>query len=116
MVSKKRTCSRNSSKPYLTIPTVPSIKSFHRVPKKVKVYEYFAVSDGYSKIFKEEDGIVEIGRQVILDPSKVSYMNLFINGVLQPKENYEVLNGEIELKTEDVPPKGAPVILQMFTF
>ncbi|WP_019152679.1 DUF4183 domain-containing protein [Robertmurraya massiliosenegalensis] len=116
MVSQKNTRSRTSSKPYLTIPTVPSIKSFHRVPKKVKVYEYFAISNGDSKVFKEEDGLVEIGKQEILEPSKVSYMNLFINGVLQPKESYEVANGEITLKTEDMPPKGAPVILQMFIF
>ncbi|MFK9094766.1 DUF4183 domain-containing protein [Bacillus salipaludis] len=41
-------------------------------------------------------------------------MNLFINGVLQPKESYEVQSGIIRLKTDDVPPNGAPVILQMF--
>lgn len=41
-------------------------------------------------------------------------MNLFVNGVLQPKENYDVQRGVIKLNTLDVPPKGAPVILQMF--
>ncbi|TQE88079.1 DUF4183 domain-containing protein, partial [Ureibacillus terrenus] len=40
----------------------------------------------------------------------------FINGVLQPKENYEVECGMLKLITEDLPPKGAPIILQMFKF
>ena len=76
--------------------------------------EYFAIADGSKKIFTEDDGVKELGKQKILDPSKVSYMNLFINAVLQPKENYEVKKGMICLNTEDVPICGATVVLQMF--
>lgn len=43
-------------------------------------------------------------------------MNLFINGVLQPKVNYEVNEGEINLKTMDVPTKVSSIIFQMITF
>ncbi|PAE21497.1 hypothetical protein CHH80_06240 [Bacillus sp. 7504-2] len=103
-------------KPFLTIPLIPPVISCHHLPKKVEVYEYYTVSDGESKSYKEVDGIPELGKQVILAPSQVSYMNLFINGVLQPKDCYAVQKGEITLKTEDVPPKGAPVILQMLKF
>ncbi|WP_242637886.1 MULTISPECIES: DUF4183 domain-containing protein [Bacillaceae] len=114
MIRKNCTGIDNSIKPFLTIPIMPTEEVRYRVPKKVEVYEYYTVSDGHSRIYKEEDGIIELGKQVILDPCKVSYMNLFINGVLQPKESYDVQNGIIKLKTVDVPPKGAPVILQMF--
>jgi len=115
MVCKNYT-SINNTKPFLSIPTIQPVVVRVCVPKKVGVYEYYTVSDGHSRIYKEENGIIELGKQIILDSSKVSYMNLFINEVLQPKESYEVQSGVIKLKTIDVPPKGAPVILQMFKF
>jgi hypothetical protein len=112
--NKKNTCINNVTKPYLTIPIIPSDETRYHLPKKVEVYEYYAISNGYSRVFKEEDGITELGKQVILDPCLVSYMNLFINGVMQPRESYDVQSGSIMLKTVDVPIKGSPVILQMF--
>lgn len=111
---KNSTCSNNLNEPFLTLPTIPSQEIHHRLPKQVEVFEYYTISNGHCRIFKDEDGIKGVGNQLILDPSMVSYMNLFINGVLQPYESYEVQRGVIKLKTEDVPPKGAPVILQMF--
>ncbi|MCB5239097.1 DUF4183 domain-containing protein [Niallia alba] len=101
-------------KPYLMMPEIPSAEICIHIPKKIMVLEYFAIADGSKHIFTEEDGVKELGKQKILDPSKVSYMNLFINAVLQPKENYEVTQGMICLKTEDVPICGATVVLQMF--
>lgn len=111
---KKRTYIHTVSKPFLTIPTIPSVHVRYRLPKQIEVFEFYAISDGYCRIFKESDGISGLGNQVILDPCMVSYMNLFINGVLQPRESYEVKSGVIKLITEDVAPKGAPIILQMF--
>jgi len=111
---KKDTCIQNLSMPFLTIPAIPPDEVRYHIPKKIDVFEFYTISDGYCRIFKEEDGINGLGNQVILDPLMVSYMNLFINGVLQPKENYDVRSGMIKLNTEDVPPKGVPVILQMF--
>lgn len=113
MKSEESTCLNNLIKPFLTIPIIHSEEVRYHIPKTVEVYEYYTVSDGHSRIYKE-DGIIDLGRQVIPAPCKVSYMNLFINGVLQPKESYEIQSGVIKLKTEDVPSKGAPVILQMF--
>ncbi|WP_356714735.1 DUF4183 domain-containing protein [Peribacillus sp. Bi96] len=55
-----------------------------------------------------------MGNQTILDPSNTSFMNLFINGVLQPHANYTVEKGKLKLNTVDTPIKGAPIILQMF--
>lgn len=101
-------------KPYLMLPNVPCTEVYVHIPKKIMVMEYFAIADGSKKIFTEDDGVKELGKQKILDPSKVSYMNLFINAVLQPKENYEVKKGMICLNTEDVPICGATVVLQMF--
>lgn len=105
----------NLPKPLLTIPLIPSEKIWIRLPKRIKVVEFYAISDGKSKIYKEEDGLSDIGKQIILDPCKISYTNLFINGVLQPKDSYEVQHGLLKLKTEDVPIKGTSVILQMIT-
>ncbi|MEK3800407.1 DUF4183 domain-containing protein [Peribacillus sp. FSL H8-0477] len=114
MLNKSRNTINNLSSPFLTIPIIPSEEVRYRLPKKVKVYEYYSISDGHCRVFKEADGVKELGKQEILDPNDVSYMNLFVNGVLQPKESYDVQRGVIKLNTLDVPPKGAPVILQMF--
>ncbi len=102
------------SMPFLKIPIIPPEVVRYCPPKKVVVIEFYTISDGCRRIYKEKDGMNELGKQIILDPSEVSYMNLFINGILQPKENYDVQCGVIKLKTEDVPIKGAPIILQMF--
>lgn len=113
---KNERYSNNLPKPYLNIPRLPPEEFTIRLPKQVEVFEYYTISNGKSRIFKDKDGIIKGKNQKIIDPSTVSYMNLFINGVLQPKENYEVECGMIKLKTEDLPPNGAPIILQMFKF
>lgn len=89
---------------------------FISFPKQVVSQEFFTISDGIRRDFAEEDGLVEYGPQKILSPMKISYMNLFINGVLQPKMNYEVADGHLKLLTEDIPVKGTPIILQMITY
>ncbi|MED4531194.1 DUF4183 domain-containing protein [Metabacillus fastidiosus] len=113
MDSKKNTVGEKAASPLLTIPAVPSEIVQYRIPKRIEVYEYFAIATGNCRIFKEEDGVKELGNQVILDPCKVSFFNLFINAVLQPKESYIVRKGEFELLTLDVPIHGSSVILQM---
>ncbi|MER1999326.1 MAG: DUF4183 domain-containing protein [Lysinibacillus sp.] len=84
-------------------------------PKKVSVIEFYTISDGLKKVYTDSDCIQDIGEQTITSPSNVSFMNLFINGVLQPKANYEVVEGALILKTYDIPDKGSPIILQMIT-
>ncbi len=100
-------------KPLLLCPKFPAEEIRIRFPRKVVIHEYYTVSDGKKRVLKEEDGICDSGKPIILDSSELSYMNLFINGVLQPEENYTVKRGVLMLNTIDLPPKGAPVILQM---
>ncbi|RID83678.1 DUF4183 domain-containing protein [Peribacillus asahii] len=104
---------RSNSKVYLNLPCIPKQEKRFISPKKVLVYEFYTISDGVSLVYKNKDALYEVAKQEILDPKEISYMNLFINGVLQPYENYTVKEGEINLKTVDVPIKGAPIILQM---
>lgn len=81
--------------------------------KTVLTTEFFVLSDGIKKVYTEQDAIAEYGLQQMMDPVNASFMNLFINGVLQPKVNYQVTEGRLVLLTEDIPEKGCPIILQM---
>lgn len=82
---------------------------------KVDTYQYNALSDGISSIYLNENELKEYGDRGILDPEKVSYINLFINGVLQPPNTYEVKEGLLHLKINDLPQKNTPIILQFIT-
>ncbi len=96
----------------LYFPTINQQK-YYISPKTVNTFEFFAISDGRKRIFTEKDSEKGYGTQKIMDPSRVSYVNLFINGVLQPKNCYEIQEGKLILQTEDIPIKGTPIILQM---
>jgi len=110
---KKKRNDDQIKKPVLFLPIIPlEVQSFS-IPQKIEVYEFYTKADGKQRIFKEEDGIKELGVQVILNPCVLSFTNLFINGVLQPKENYMIKKGELCLLTEDVPIKDVLLILQM---
>ncbi|WP_343031639.1 DUF4183 domain-containing protein [Metabacillus lacus] len=102
--------------PKLFFPVLPVQEIRRSQPRQVHSEEYFAIAKGESKIYTVEDGIEGDGNGSIGDPAKASYINLFINGILQPKTNYEVSEGKLILKTDDVPPDGTPIILQMVTF
>lgn len=84
--------------------------------KEVRAHEFFVISDGIKGTYTENDALSEYGIQKILDPTTVSYMNLFINGILQPKVNYRVEEGRLMLLTEDLPTEGCSIILQMIQF
>ncbi len=79
------------------------------------VYQYNALSDGVKKIYTNEDELIQYGDRGILDPNDVSFFSLFINGVLQPKVNYEIQKGLLLLKTEDVPIKNSAIIISFIT-
>jgi hypothetical protein len=74
--------------------------------------QYNAVSDGVKKIYTDADEIQEYGGFGIPSPCEISYFNLYSNGVLQPRGNYRVQKGILQLTTSDAPVKGAPVILE----
>jgi len=76
---------------------------------------YFALSDGEKSVYTDDDGLEQYSTTCILAPSEVSYINLFVNAVLQPTVNYQVEKGKLTLLTEDVPIKGATIVLQFIT-
>lgn len=97
--------------------TVPLHMVLHFPPRvlSAETYQYNAVSDGIKMVYTNDDELKEYGDRGILDPKNVSWVNLFINGVLQPEKLYDVAEGKLTLKTTDPPPKGAPIIVQFIT-
>lgn len=89
---------------------------YKMIPIKAEVYQYNALSDGIKKTYTDEDELTQYGHRGILAPDEVSYFNLFINGVLQPSVNYKLEKGLLLLETENVPPKGSPIIALFITF
>ena len=83
---------------------------------KADVYHFNALSDGIRKIYTDDDELKKYGNRGILCPNQVSYYSLFINGVLQPKINYEIQEGLLILKTEDVPLKDSTIVITFITF
>lgn len=76
-----------------------------------EIYQYNALSNG-NKIYTNSDELTVYGNEGILAPELNSYLNLFVNGVLQPQVNYSVQKGRLTLNTEDAPLVGAPVMIQ----
>jgi hypothetical protein len=79
---------------------------------KVETYQYYATSDGIKSVYTNEDELKQYGSRGILDPATVSFINLFINGILQPPNQYIVELGRLTLTSGDVPEAGSPIILQ----
>ncbi len=75
-------------------------------------HKYVTVSDGIKTVFTNSDELIEYGDNGIPSPDQVSYFNLYVNSALQPKTNYTVKEGHLELTTTDVPPAGATIILE----
>jgi hypothetical protein len=89
-----------------------------KLPKnvsRVETYQYNALADGIKVVYTNDDELKEYGNQGILDPKTVSYINLFVNGVLQPPITFEVEKGCLRLKTNNPPQKNTPIILQFIT-
>lgn len=82
---------------------------------KAQTYQYNTISDGVKRKFTNNDEIKMYGEKGILDPYEVSYYNLFINGVLQPKSNYIIEKGLLTLTTVDIPQNGSPITIEFIT-
>ncbi|KAB7705669.1 DUF4183 domain-containing protein [Bacillus aerolatus] len=76
---------------------------------------YFTFSDGQKLVYTNSDGLEQYGTTEILSPSEVSYINLFINGVIQPQSDYKVEEGKLTLLIDESPSQGAPITLQFIT-
>ncbi|MCA0990316.1 DUF4183 domain-containing protein [Guptibacillus hwajinpoensis] len=110
----KKYCGLNDlSLPEVSYPEVTSHVIRKKLPKKVIVHEYFAFAKEGQRIYTDQNAVEGYPKQRILNPCDVSYINLFINGVLQPELNYRINEGVLVLLTEDVPICGATIILQM---
>lgn len=83
---------------------------------KAEAYEYNALSDGKKRVYTNMDDLKGYGGRGILPPDDVSYYNLYVNGVLQPKVNYVITAGRLEFVTEDLPAKGETILLRYFNF
>lgn len=74
-------------------------------------YQYTAYSDGVKKAYTNQDEVKDYGDKGIPGPDEVSCFSLYVNGVLQPKTNFFVTKGWLQLTTENVPLKGSFVTL-----
>ncbi|MCQ6275439.1 DUF4183 domain-containing protein [Bacillus sp. V3B] len=95
----------------------PNIYPAREKPKpinilEVKTFQYTTISDGIKRIYTNQDGVSKYGSSGILNPNSVSYVNLFINGILQPNINYIVEQGKLTFTSNDLPLSGSPIILQ----
>lgn len=73
---------------------------------------YAAISDGVRRIYTNADKVSGYDHSDILNPNSVSYMNLFVNAMLQPPSLYQVNEGVLVLLSEDIPLAGVPIMLQ----
>ncbi|HUC92255.1 MAG TPA: DUF4183 domain-containing protein [Paenibacillus sp.] len=91
-----------------------SLKSDTRRSRLLKTRSimFYAISDGVKRIYTNRDGIKGYGVNRIPNPYSVSFINVFINGVLQLKPLYKVRKGKLLLLSDDVPVKGIPIIVQ----
>ncbi|PGO19520.1 hypothetical protein CN984_30285, partial [Bacillus cereus] len=73
---------------------------------------FYTFADGEKLIYTDSDGIAQYGITHILPPNEVSYINLFINGILQPQPFYQVSAGQLTLLDDQPPSQGSSIILQ----
>lgn len=55
-------------------------------------------------------------RNRIRYPNRVSSVNLYVNGVIQPNWLYQVRGGKLIFRSADPPPAGVPIMLQFVRF
>jgi hypothetical protein len=79
---------------------------------KAETAQYLALAQGGKREYTDADKLLNYNSSDILNPRAVSYINLYINGALQPPVNYTVERGKLTLNTADLPPPGAPIILE----
>ncbi|MGG5735585.1 MULTISPECIES: DUF4183 domain-containing protein [Bacillus cereus group] len=102
--------------PPIYIPTGPTGEPGVIGPITTTNLLYYTFSDGEKLIYTDADadadGIAQYGTTNILSPSEVSYINLFINGILQPQPFYEISTGKLTLLDNQPPSQGSSIILQ----
>lgn len=74
--------------------------------------QYYTIADGVKREYTNGDALRKYSTNGIPGPLEVSYYNLYVNGVLQPRENYIVEKGLLKFITADIPQKGRSIILE----
>ena len=100
-------------KPFLRCPKLETETYRYKIPRNVELFEYYMQAKDNQRIYTYCDQVDEYRIGKIPSPDEVSYTNLFINGVLQPSKNYELVKNKLILKTIDLPLVNTILILQM---
>lgn len=78
------------------------------------ITNYFvAVADGIKTAYTDEDALTEYGDNGIPSPCDVSFINVYVNGVLQPAAVYYLKKGFLEFT--EAPKEGQYIILESVT-
>ena len=93
-----------------------AITEYEKAALRAEVYQYNTKSDGIRKTYTNSDELLEYGSKGILNPNTVSFLSLFINGILQPPVNYSVEQGLLTLETTTVPIANSLIIIRYTTF
>lgn len=90
--------------------------SYKNAKMQAEISQYNTIGDGIKRTFYNDDELKEYGDQGILAPDDVSYANVFVNGILQPKQNYILKKGELTFTTQSVPAARHCVIILFITW
>jgi Domain of unknown function (DUF4183) len=104
---------RKHSVQCVALPIFPHSPS--NAPRKTTCTEFITTADEDKRVYRNEDGMKEYGPMKIVSPNDVSYINLFINGVIQPQINYQVTEGQLILLSNNLPQKGVPIVIQFIS-
>ena len=78
------------------------------------IVQYNAIADGKKQIYTNQDELNEYGDCGILDPSEVSYYQVYVNGQLYPKECYDIRAGRIYFNEHYIPSKERKISIVFF--
>jgi hypothetical protein len=79
---------------------------------RTKTSYFVALSDGVKRTYTFKDRLKGYNSIPIPSPKTLLIVNLYINGVLQPKIIYRIHKGRLKIRSMDIPPKGTPLVLQ----
>lgn len=76
---------------------------------------YVTRTEENRRIYTDTDALPLYSSKGIPGLQEVSFFNFYANGPLQPKSNYLVRQGQLELISEDLPPSGTFLILEFIS-
>lgn len=81
----------------------------------VQTTHFITRFSGGKRLYRNQDALPLYSDGDIPSPEQVSYYSLYSNGVLQPRTNYEIREGILELKSSDTPNEGSLLFLECVT-